>query len=89
MRQKFYLRVAKTRRGLKASISLKPNHAAMDTGGGYGNTYHPTVHFPIMLDIPDEAFVSAKKALELKITNAESAIEISESKEEEQKDSEV
>jgi len=62
MKIKTYLRVAKTSRGYKVSAQTKPNHAPLYTDS-YSKKYLPTVHFAINLDIPNEAFDKASKAI--------------------------
>lgn len=50
-----YLRIAKTKRGVKFDASEKPNQTPLKVG----RRFIPTVAFGVELDIPDEVFKGA------------------------------
>lgn len=78
MQTRFYLRVAKTRYGLKVDASSKPKIEPLNTIVGYPNRkkYYPTVLIAFNLEIPDKEFDKARILLEAKVEETEPLIEI-------------
>lgn len=87
MKQKIYLRIAKTNSGYSYKVDKKKNHKPMDDGY-YKKTYFPTIVVGLNLEIPDRFFKEALAELDLKVENLEVASEI-EIKEEAEKIEEV
>ena len=62
MKDKVYLRVAKTKRGkLRYTASTRPSNAPISEQ--YGDTFLPTISFALELDIPDELFKKAEQTI--------------------------
>lgn len=79
VKERIYLRVGKTRRGLVVQAHSKPVYRAIETNKTYrGSTYNPTVLLAVDLDIPDKEFDKAKNLLDLKIKSSQPAIELKE-----------
>lgn len=71
MKQRIYIRIAKTVRGYKVSAATKPNPAAIqDVGYRWRRKIFPTVQFPVDVEVPDEMFELSKEKLvqTLKVT---------------------
>lgn len=63
---KVYLRIAKTKKGIKVAASNKPNETPLerDPYGGQ-KKYYPTVSFGVEFDIPDALFKKASTFIAL------------------------
>jgi len=60
---KIYLRIAKTKKGIKVAASPRPNESPLFSD--YPRKYFPTVSFGIKFDIPDELFSRASTLIAL------------------------
>jgi len=63
MKIKTYLRIAKTSRGYRANASTEPDHSPLFISGYRSKKFLPTVHFALLLDIPDNAFDKATEVV--------------------------
>jgi len=75
MKQRIYLRVAKTNKTPKVSASLKPNFTPIDNGR-YMKKHYPTVLIGLDIDIPDSEFESTRILLDAKIKETTPCVEI-------------
>lgn len=63
MKKPIYLRIAKTKKGYKASASVSPNNEPLNNGNSYSMEWFPTVAFCINITIPDELFEQASRVI--------------------------
>lgn len=75
MKEKIYLRIAKTKSGYLYKVDKKKNNKAIEASNYY-STAHPTIILSLNLDIADKLFEEALAELDLKVEEAENATEI-------------
>lgn len=75
MKEKVYLRIAKTKKGYRYAVDKKKNHKPFDNGYA-DKTYFPTIIVALNLEIPDNFFDKASAELDLKIEDLETATDI-------------
>lgn len=75
MKQRIYLRIAKTNKTVKVVASLKPSFAPIE-GSKYLKTHYPTVLVGIDLEIPDSEFEASRILLDAKIKETKPCVEI-------------
>lgn len=65
MKIPIYIKIAKTKKGVKVEASEKPSNNPIIGKSGYrqSNIYHPTIFFGIEIDLPENAFDHAKKII--------------------------
>ena len=82
MKTRIYLRIARTRKGIKVIATTKLNYEAITTVKGYRSViHHPTVIVALDLDIPEKEFEAVRILLEAKICSTQPAVKIKQIKE--------
>jgi len=80
MKCKFYLRIAKGKKGALVRADIRPNFEPIHVGN-YRKQYYPTVLAELELDIPDSEFSASRIALKTKIESTIPCVEIKQLKE--------
>lgn len=86
MKDKIYLRIAKTTQGYKYKVDKKKNLAPLDNAYTWKRQFFPTLVVALNLEIADTNFRQADAELDLKINDPEMCtdIKIEESEEEDE-----